>query len=111
MTYLYTFLQSNLLEVPFYYAFYRRGLSLREVLLLVTLANLITHPFIFFGICAVGLSLLVSTLLAELIAIGGEPLLHGYGRRAVWSMQPLVASLIANLASWQLAPLLTWLVL
>lgn len=105
--YFYTTVQSNLLEIPIYYMFYRRTLSLKRTALITTFANAVTHPWVFFGFMGVGLSYFTSVLLAESFAVLAEAPLHSYAgrlmlRRTFW------AALAANLFSWQLAPALTY---
>ena len=102
-----TFLQSSCLEIPIYFLFYRRQMKLREVVLLVTFANAFTHPWVFFGFMGSGWSYLVSVLVAESFAVGGETLLHGAGARLDFRLT-FAAALIANLFSWQVAPILTY---
>lgn len=105
--YVLTFLQSSCLEVPIYYFFYRRQMKFREVLILVTLANCFTHPWVFFGFMGSGWSYLISVIAAESFAVGGETILHGAAGRLSFR-QTFVAALLANLFSWQVAPILTY---
>lgn len=123
MTYLLTFLQSNFLEVPFYCAFHYRfrtmqgpGTSFDRVLrsvLITTASNAISHPIVFFVILARGSGLTWGggILLAEAFAIGSEIFLHSLalspkGRREI--LYVALSSLLANLVSWELGPILTW---
>jgi len=106
--YLYTFTQSNLLEVPIYFLIYRRFLTFRQTLLIVTLANSCTHPFVFFGFMGSGWSYLTSVIIAEMFAVGGETGLHSFASKLSWQ-RPFFAALVANLFSWQVAPALTYL--
>ncbi len=107
LDYIYIFMQSNLIEVFVYFIFYRKVLSFGKTFGLVTFSNSITHPIVFFGFMAAGWSYLKATLFAEIFAIVGEALLHGYfGKlpyRRTWA-----ASTLSNLLSWQLAPILTY---
>jgi hypothetical protein len=105
--YVLTFLQSSSLEIPIYYSFYRRQLKLHEVILLVTLANSFTHPWVFFGFMGSGWSYLVSVIAAESFAVGGETILHGIGGRLDFR-RTFCAALLANLFSWQVAPIFTY---
>lgn len=117
--YLYVFLQSNLLEVPFYYlglrAFAPRLLtrSLREserilfFFCAVTAINSVTHPVVFFGIMNLKYTYLQNILIAEGFAILSETIFM------LWLLdisktRAIVVATIANLVSWQLAPLLTY---
>ncbi len=110
--YLLIFLQSNCLELPVYcWGLRKHGKG--RVAAVVTLANSITHPVVFFVIMALGHSRLASIAIAETWAVAGETLIlwtllknkEGAGRI-------LACSLFANLVSWELAPRLTyWLLL
>ncbi|MBI3550602.1 MAG: hypothetical protein HY078_16310 [Elusimicrobia bacterium] len=107
--YAWLFFQSNALEIPVYYAFYRGRVPLGRTALAATSSNLITHPIVFFGFMSSGASILASILAAEAFAIAGEAFLH---RRCLGSTRSLsaylAASAAANLASWQLGPLLSY---
>ena len=105
--YVLTFLQSSCLEIPIYFLFYRRTLKWGEVVILVTLANAVTHPWVFFGFMGSGWSYLVSVLAAESFAVGGETVLHGFAAR-LDLRRTFLAALAANLFSWQVAPILTY---
>jgi hypothetical protein len=109
LTYLYVFLQSNLLEVPIYYLFFRRQETPWQSLQRVTLINSLTHPIVFFVIMNLEMTYLQNILAAELFAIMAETLYFAlvFKRSASWSF---LAALIANLVSWQLAPVLTYLI-
>lgn len=106
--YLYVFLQSNLLEVPFYHLGLRRRQDWGRSLALVTLVNSLTQPIVFFGIMNLRLSYLENILVAEAFAIIAETVAFRLliGRR--WRAS-LIAAFVANLISWQLAPILTYL--
>ncbi len=110
MAYLITFLQSNALELAFFYLLHRRlGLTPARSIALTTLANLITHPTIFFGHMTMGLSWFSAIISAEIFAWTSEAVLHA-GTTQAWERWRawLVTSLIANLMSWELGPRLTW---
>lgn len=112
MSYLYIFLQSNLLEFPFYLWLLpdlRRELGVARTLWAVTLLNSITHPFVFFFLMDLPLSYLETVLWAETFAVAGEALLLVLLLR-VRFRRALLASLVANLISWQAAPVLTYLI-
>jgi hypothetical protein len=110
VTYFYLFLQSNLLEVPVYYLFLRRkpGMGFLYCLAFVTFMNSLTHPVVFFGLMSLPFSYLANILIAEAFAIGSETLFLRFLLRSGWS-RAFAASLLANLVSWQLAPMLTYL--
>ncbi len=109
--YLYLFLQSNFIEIPVFYLFYRRSFSFRKTAVTATCANLITHPVVFFGFLSSGLSILNAVLLAELFAVVTEGFIHRHYLIAD-PKKPLyyfmLASLTANFASWQFGPVLTY---
>lgn len=108
MSYLSIFLQSNLLEVPFYYLALRPRGSFAQVLVLATAINSLTHPIVFFLIMNLKLSYLQNILLAESFAILTEALFFWWLLK-VTPLRSFMASLMANLASWQFAPILTYL--
>ncbi len=113
--YFYTFLQSNLLEIPIYLLFlrlYRSPITLGDGAIKITFMNSITHPIVFFVLTNMGLSYLAGILVAEAFAIGSEALYCS------WALFPqigrgraLFISATANLVSWQVAPILTFVIL
>lgn len=114
VSYLYVFIQSNCLEWPVYllayHGFHKRGAEKRSItatLSIVTVANLVSHPIVFFGFMASNLAYIYAILLAELFAIGIECALHAYTLPASYK-RTLIASIFANLVSWQLGPVLTY---
>ncbi|MGE4134038.1 MAG: hypothetical protein AB7F86_20545 [Bdellovibrionales bacterium] len=108
LDYLYTTVQSNLLEIPIYYFIYRRrGLSFARVALITTLANGVSHPWVFFGFMGVGISYFSSVLMAESFAVLSEGAMHGWSARLPLRTT-LRASLLANLFSWQVAPAISY---
>lgn len=116
LSYYYIFLQSNALEIPFYLTAYREVMrtrsqaekrSLLDMVLLVTLSNMITHPIVFFVIMSQKIPFLWGILIAESFAIIGEAFLHA----KVFKMDlryTLTSSTIANLVSWQIGPMITY---
>ncbi|MBK7890999.1 MAG: hypothetical protein IPJ84_09195 [Bdellovibrionales bacterium] len=117
MSYLLTYLQSNFLEVPFFcvahYLLCRKK-NLWSSVLTTSFANAITHPIVFFVWLSSGshLNWLNGILIAEAFAVIGEIALHGYalglhGKREWFIIG--IGSLSANLVSWELGPILTWL--
>jgi hypothetical protein len=108
--YFYLFFQSNLLEVVFLIYFYRQYLSTIKITALVTVCNSITHPIVIFIILKnSSLSFMTSILLAEAFAIVAEMILHKYATKMTWK-SAFTGSLLANLLSWQLGPILTTVV-
>ncbi len=123
MSYLLTYLQSNFLEVPFFFIAHslmgvrttkRLGMSLGMSVLITTFANAITHPLVFFLWLSSGLQLtwFGGILLAEAFAVVTETALHGYTMKPHTKQGWFVlaaGSIIANLVSWEFGPILTWL--
>lgn len=108
--YFYIFLQSNLLEVPFYYLFFYKYEKFVKVLCFASAINSLTHPIVFFLIMNMKLSYINNILIAESFAVIIEGFffnkLLGYSK-----MNSFVGALVANLVSWQFAPMLTYLIL
>ena len=117
--YLYVFLQSNLIEVVFYYLGLRsfvprkltRSLNESERILFficaVTAMNSITHPVMFFGIMNLKYTYLQNILFAEAFAVLSEAIFM------IWlldvsKLRAIAVAAIANLFSWQLSPLITY---
>lgn len=107
-TYLYIFLQSNLIEVPFYYLFLRRLYSPLNSFGLITAINSLTHPLVFFILMNLKNTYLENILLAESFAVASEALFLFWICQLNWKTA-FLASLVANLASWQMAPIFTYL--
>ena len=108
--YLYTFTQSNLLEIPIFYLFYHRSFSFRKTAVITTGSNLITHPVVIFGFISSGFSILHSVLWAEIFAVVSEGFLHQHYLRQKPLSRFILASLAANLVSWQFGPVLTYFI-
>lgn len=109
MSYLYVFLQSNLLELPIYLWFsarYAKG-EWRRDLGLFTGMNAVTHPLVFFVLLSLPLSFLQGILLAEGVAIGAETLFLAW-LTGVSLPLCFATAFFANLVSWQLAPAITY---
>jgi hypothetical protein len=106
--YLYVFMQSNLLEVLFLVWLWPRWKPARVWLVRTTLVNSLTHPVVFFLLMKLPLGgYLGNILAAETFAVCAEAYLY----RRIWRMErAFLASLLANLWSWQLAPVLTALI-
>jgi hypothetical protein len=116
LDYLYVFAISSALELPVYEGFYRNVPVLRDtrtwrhwgkVAGLVILANLCTHSMAFFGFLSTGKPYLKAVLLAQFVSIVAEACLHSWAAR-ISLRRTLVASLCANLFSWQFAPLVSY---
>lgn len=105
--YLFIFLQSNLLEVPFYFVAFRSRGDFRQILIWVTAINSVTHPIVFFFIMNFKMTYLQNILIAEAFAILAEAVFFAWFLRTAWR-RSFLASVIANLVSWQLAPVLTY---
>ena len=106
--YLYIFLQSNLLEVPFYYLFFKSKKTFLQNLVLTTAINSLTHPIVFFVIMNMKCTYLTNILIAESFAILIEGL-YFWKVAGFTFKKSYAAAAIANLVSWQLAPMLTYI--
>lgn len=109
-SYLYIFLQSNLLEVPFYFIFFKRNNSFHKILCLTTAINSLTHPIVFFVLMNLKISYLNTILIAEAFAIITETLFF-YKFLEPNLKRSFLGALTANLVSWQLAPIITYMIL
>ena len=102
------FFQSNLIEIPIYFLIYKSiQFGLNKAATVTTLANLITHPIVFFIIMGMKLNYISSILLAECFAIFGEMLIHSKTLKISYK-KAFIASFTANLISWQIGPMLTY---
>ena len=107
LSYVLLFAQSNALELPVLAWGYRKSQSVPRSLALGSLSNLITHPVVIFLFLSWGWSNLVAVLAAECFAVLTEAFLHaGFGGN-LRLRTTFLWSLVANLVSWQVAPLLT----
>lgn len=112
VNYLYTFFQSNLLEWCIYLPFLavaRPQWRWFDRAMFVTALNAITHPIVFFFIMNLKLPYLANILMAETFAVVAEALLICWFLKT-GTLRSLWISLVANLISWQLAPMLTYAV-
>ena len=111
LSYVYVFLQSNVLEIPVFWLLYRLfsvpRAGIWRVAGFTTLINLFTHPVVFFAIMPLKIPYIYTILLAEAFAIGAETVIH-HKTFEVNLKRAFAASLLANLVSWQLAPMLTF---
>jgi hypothetical protein len=104
--YLYTFLQTCALEFPFY-AYFLTGPWSRRAAAVVAL-NAFTHPIVFFVLMsALKIPLVYALGIGELFAFGFEAWACFYFLR-LSPKRALLAATTANLASWQLGPILTY---
>lgn len=108
--YLYIFLQSNLLEVPFYFLFFKKNNSFLKILCLTTGINSLTHPIVFFVLMNLKTSYLNTILIAEAFAVTAEMILFCKFLELNLT-KSFLGSLTANLASWQFAPMITYWIL
>ena len=105
--YLYILFQSNLIEVLLMLLLWPRLMPKNTWALRITATNAISHPVVFFVLMKLPFGYLWNILIAEAFAIGFETLVY---RRVFGLKQAFTASLLANLVSWQLAPVLTALI-
>jgi hypothetical protein len=111
ISYVVTFLLSSCLELPTYGFGYRKYQSSARTIILVTLSNLFTHPIVFFGFMSSHWPYLWAVLGAETFAVLVEGLI-------AWALIPRISlsrtlgyALLANLFSWQVAPMISWIIL
>lgn len=110
ITYLYIFLQSNLLEVPFYsWILGRSKKNPVSHLVPVTAINSLTHPIVFFVLMNLKNTYLTNILVAESFAVLAETAFFVFLQKQEMK-RAFTAALGANLISWQLAPMLTYLI-
>lgn len=107
--YFYIFLQSNLLEAPFYFLFFKKQNSFFKILCLTTAVNSLTHPIVFFVLMNMKTPYLSTIMNAETFAIITETLFF-YRFLELDFKRCFLGSLTANLISWQLAPMITYVV-
>lgn len=113
MNYFWVFFLSNLLEFPIYWFFIRavkKQWSFEKKIALICVLNGVTHPIVFFVIMNLKFSYLQNILMAEGFAVLIEALLLSW----VLNHDPqkcLRTSLLANLVSWQAAPILTFMLI
>lgn len=107
LIYLYIFLQSNLLEVPFYYLAFKKNYSFKDILFKTTAINSLTHPIVFFVLMNLNQTYLKNILLAEVFAIVVETFFFSRFKNISW-LNAFIGAVIANLVSWQVAPMLTY---
>ena len=103
----YTFLQTCLIEFPFYFYFLKNRLGFSRTLMAVLALNALTHPLVFFFWMTLKFSILGNILIAECFAFGIE----AWACRYFLGLKPkraLLASTTANLASWQLGSIFTY---
>lgn len=108
LSYLFTFLLSSTLEVPIYGFGYRKQSGFFRVFLLVTLANLFTHPIVFFGFMSSKWPYLWAVLGAETFAVVMEALMNWIFLPGTTLPRTFSYALFANLFSWQVAPMISW---
>lgn len=101
--YLYVFLQSNGIEVLFLTLIWPRWRPALQTGAKITALNSVTHPIVIFALMKLPLGYLPDILIAETFAIVAEGAVY---RRWGWR-RPFLASLVANILSWQLGPVLT----
>jgi hypothetical protein len=97
--YAWVFLKTCLLETPFYFLWFRR--SRKGFLFHLSLANLLTHPLVFFVIPTLFGTYLRGLLVAEAFAAGAEGAYFfalSPGRRTLG----FLIAVAANLFSWQM---------
>ena len=105
--YLATFAQTCLIEWPIYHFYLRSKLSVRRSLCFVFFINALTHPVVFFGFLGLRVPFLHALLVAEVFAYACE----AWACCKIAGLRPrdaVYASALANTASWQFGPILTF---
>lgn len=105
--YLYIFLQSNLLEVPIYYLFFKKNINFTKNLAFVTAINSLTHPIVFVVLMNLKQSYLQNIMIAEIFAVLAETIFFISFLKTSY-LRAFFAALIANFFSWQIAPMITY---
>ena len=111
MNYLQIYWQSNLLEMPIYLLFIKTTKKERpwwQNFIFISGINSITHPIVFFGIMNFHLNYLQNIFIAESFAIITDAFILW------WILENelffcFTASLLANFMSWQLSPMITYI--
>jgi len=107
MNYLQLFLQNLTIELGILFLFFWREPKLR-LLCVVLLANAFTHPWVVFGFLGhPGSPVLPRLLAAEFFAIVLEAFLYHKVLAKSFALA-LLASVLANLGSWELGPRLSF---
>lgn len=121
LDYISVLVQVTLFEAPVFWMFYRKlpvervpafdaqtdfGKAMR-VAGLVALTNACIHPLYFFGFMSSGQAYLWSVFWGQIFAVFGDAFIQSWAAR-IPIERAIAASLVANLVSWQLTPLLTW---
>jgi hypothetical protein len=108
--YLILFFQSASLEFPIWYLFFKSfkpNRGWKKLFALAISLNAITHPIVFFGLMSLPLTYLQNILLAEAFAVLAEAGLVIYLFKSPVG-KSLFVSFLANLISWQLGPMITY---
>lgn len=112
MRYLTLFVSGVVLEFAVFYILMISDseVTKRELALAVLAINLLTHPLLIFIVPITGLQYLPTIFVAEAVIM----LCEGYALTTLFrdmsSRRIYVASVFANLASWQLSPFLLYIV-
>jgi hypothetical protein len=110
--YFYTLIQLTGLELLTYlliWPLFLSGESRKKIVAMILPMNAITYPLFFFFIMGLPINFLANILIGELIVIVAE----AFFLKKIFKMPALKAfalSAIVNLVSWQLGPLLTFLI-
>src|SRR4051812_23253556 len=107
LDYLYTFCQTVVIELPVYWYLMRRFRGCRDLCVAVLAINAITHPLVFFGLMSLGSAPVVKIAISEAFAPAFEAWALIYFLR-IPAWPAVAASVLANLASWQLGPIFTY---
>lgn len=108
MLYIEQFLIGIALEAPVLYYFFREK-GLEDILAATLALNTVTHPLLLYVVPLIEVNYLLSLFASEIAVIAVEMYLLGFLFEQSSRRTFVKASVLANLASWQLAPFLLYL--
>jgi hypothetical protein len=90
--------------------FFNKKVSLKKTLIATTAINSLTHPIVFFILMNLKQTYFQNIIIAEFFAVSAETVFFFYFLR-ISLLKSFLAATVANLISWQLAPIITYIVL
>jgi hypothetical protein len=112
LDYFYTFILTATVELLVYLMImplFFKILDRKKICVMILPMNAITHPLFFFFIMGLPMTFLANILIAEFVMIAVE----GFFLTRIFNLstpKALALSAIVNLVSWQLGPLMTYLI-
>ncbi|MFB6114689.1 MAG: hypothetical protein ABEK04_00210 [Candidatus Nanohalobium sp.] len=111
MLYITQFLIGLLLEFTVLHFFLDiEGLEAKELAVIVLAFNMVTHPLLIYVIPLIKINYILSLAISEIAVMAVEAYLLTLVFAKIPQRKALKASILANLASWQLAPFLVFAV-